>query len=64
MRAEEAAGDGNGLGAAQADDADPRLSRRGADSRNRIGRIRGSHAGPAAPSRLPFFLAGEITTFL
>ena len=64
MGTEEAMGDGEGLGAAQPDDADPRLAQRGADSRNGIGRTGGGHAEPAASSRLAFFLAGEITTFL
>ena len=64
MGMEEAAGDGKGPRAAQPDDADTRLTQGGADSRKGIGRIMRSHAGPAASSRLSFFLAGEMTTFL
>ena len=40
MGAEEAAGDGMGLRAAEPDDTDPRLTQGGGDSRNGIGRVR------------------------
>jgi len=64
VRAEDLLGDGGRLRAAETDDTDAGLARRGGNGSDSIGRVKPGHAGFGTFSWPSFFLAGEMITFL